>query len=205
LGFARLANVQAAPADDPGSASHFLAGETEILALAPGGLSLNLARNASFWEIAIMSGSTSAALALTDEIKGLINNALADGAPLLLAAVSPDHRPVLSFRGSVQTFSDDQLRLWARNANGGTLDAIRANPNVALMYRSATTPLLQFIGRARIVTDEAERTQVFESAPKREQAGDPERKGVAVIVDLDRVEGVLKFGPEGPQFVRLAR
>ena len=82
---------------------------------------------------------------------------------------------------------------------------IRANPNVALVYRSATTPALQFHGRARIAADEAERTRVFESAPEREQASDPERKGVAVIVDLDRIEGVLKFGPDGPEFVRLAR
>lgn len=76
---------------------------------------------------------------------------------------------------------------------------------MALVYRSATTPALQFHGRARIAADEAERTRVFESAPEREQASDPERKGVAVIVDLDRIEGVLKFGPDGPEFVRLAR
>ena len=152
-----------------------------------------------------MTSPTGNSLALTDEIKALVDNALANGAPLLLAAVSPDGKPVASFRGSVQTYSDDQLGLWARNAEGGTLDAIRANPNVVLVYRSATTPVLQFHGRARITSDEAERARVFESAPEREQKADPERKGAAVIVDLDRVEGVLKFGPNGPEFVRLAR
>jgi hypothetical protein len=105
----------------------------------------------------------------------------------------------------VQTYSDDQLGFWARNAQGSTLDAIGANPNVVLVYRSATTPVLQFHGRARITSDEGERKRVFESAPEREQTADPERKGAAVIVDLDRVEGVLKFGPGGPEFVRLAR
>jgi len=143
-------------------------------------------------------------LALTDELKALVNNALAQGAPLLLAAVSPDGKPVLSFRGSVQTYSDDQLGLWARNGQGGTLDAIRANPNVVLVYRSATTPVLQFHGRARVAESEQERSRVFDMAPEREQAADPERKGVAVIVDLDRVEGVL-IGPNGREFVRLAR
>jgi hypothetical protein len=68
-------------------------------------------------------------LALTDEIKALVDNALANGSPLLLAAVGPDGKPVASFCGSVQTYSDDQLGLWARN----TLDAIRANPNVVLV------------------------------------------------------------------------
>ena len=152
-----------------------------------------------------MSSPTNTSLALTDEIKTLVNGALANGTPLLLAAVSPDAKPVASFRGSVQTYSDDQFGFWARNAQGGTLDAIRANPNVVLVYRSPTTPLLQFHGRARIASDDAERNRVFDSAPEREQAADPERKGAAVIVDLDRVEGVLKFGPDGPQFVRLAR
>ena len=151
-----------------------------------------------------MPTDPSHSLALTDDLKGLVNNALADGAPLLLAAVSPDGKPVLSFRGSVQTYSDDQLGLWVRNGQGGTLDAIRANPNVILVYRSATTPVLQFHGRARIAESEEERSRVFDSAPDRERAADPERKGVAVIVDLDRVEGV-KIGPDGREFIRLAR
>jgi hypothetical protein len=153
----------------------------------------------------MMSSPSKSSLTLTDEIKALVNTALANGSPLLVAAVSRDAKPVASFRGSVQTYSDDQLGFWARNADGGTLDAIRGNPNVVLVYRSATTPVLQFHGRARITTDDAERLRVFESAPEREQASDPERKGAAVIVDLDRVEGVLKFGPNGPEFVRLAR
>jgi hypothetical protein len=152
-----------------------------------------------------MSSSPSPSLVLTDELKTLVNNALADGAPLLLAAVSADGKPVLSFRGSVQTYGDSQLGLWVRNGEGGTLSAIRTNPNVALAYRSATTPVLQFHGSARIAEDDGERSQVFESAPERERDADPERRGVAVIVELDRVEGVLKFGPDGPVFVRLAR
>jgi hypothetical protein len=72
-----------------------------------------------------------------------------------------------------------------------------------MIYRSATTPVLQFHGRARITTDEAERVRVFENAPEREQKSDPERKGVAIVIDLAKVEGVLKFGPDGAVFVKL--
>jgi hypothetical protein len=72
-----------------------------------------------------------------------------------------------------------------------------------MMYRSATTPMLQFHGRARIATDEAERERVFGNAPEREQKSDPERKGVAIVIDLVKVEGVLKIGPDGPVFVKL--
>jgi hypothetical protein len=143
--------------------------------------------------------------AMTEEIKALVNGALEGGNPMLLAAVSADAKPVLSFRGSLQTHSNDQLGLWARHATGVTMEAIQANANVVLVYRSATTPVLQFHGRARIAQDEAERNAVFEAAPAREQAADPERKGAAVIIDLDRIEGVLRRGPDGPVFCRLSR
>jgi hypothetical protein len=140
---------------------------------------------------------------LTPEIKELVNNGLACGNALLLAVVAPDSKPVLSFRGSTQVYSDGELGLWIRNTSGGTIETIKRNPHVAMMYRSATTPLLQFHGRARITTDEAERKCVFENAPEREQKSDPERMGVAIVIDLAKVEGVLKFGPDGPEFVKL--
>jgi hypothetical protein len=144
-------------------------------------------------------------LVLTPEIKELVNNGLASGNPLLLAVVTPENKPGLSFRGSTQVYSDDQLGLWVRNTAGGTIEAIRKNPNVAMMYRSATTPLLQFHGRARIAADPAERNRVFENSPERERKSDPERKGNAVIIDLNKVEGILRFGADGPVFAKLAR
>jgi hypothetical protein len=144
-------------------------------------------------------------LQLTQEIKDLVNNGLASGNPLVLAVVTPANRPRLSFRGSTQVYSDDALGFWLRNTTGETIDAIKHNPNVAMMYRSTTTPLLQFQGRARITTDEAERARVFESAPERERQSDPERKGLAVIIDLDKVEGVLGFDEKGPRIFRAER
>ncbi len=149
--------------------------------------------------------TTPAPLVLTPEISALIAGALDSGHVLLLAAVSADQRPVLSFRGSTAVFSADQLSLWVRNAEGGTLSAIRHNPHVALVYRSPSVPVLQFIGRARITDDAAERERVFSLAHERERAADPERKGQAVVIDLDAVRGVLGFGPDGPIFVNMAR
>ena len=75
-------------------------------------------------------------LVLTPQIKDLVNNALASGTPLLLAVVTADNKPLLSFRGSTQVYSDDQLGVWVRKTTGATLEAILRNPNVALMYRS---------------------------------------------------------------------
>ena len=124
---------------------------------------------------------------------------------MLLAVVTEEGRPLLTYRGSIQAYSDDQIGFWARRAEGGTLSAIRHNPNVAMMYRSATTPVLQFHGRARITEDGGERDRVFENSPEREQQADLERRGVAIIVDLDRIEGVLRRGPDGLVFCRMQR
>jgi hypothetical protein len=144
-------------------------------------------------------------LILTQEIKDLVDHALTSGNPMLLGVVDADNRPVLSFRGSTAVYSDDQLGLWVRNTLGGTIEAIKRNPHVALMYRSATTPMLQFQGRARIATDEADRNRVFDASPERERNMDPDRKGIAVIVDLDRVSGILGFKDGAPIRVQLAR
>ncbi|MGO9931606.1 MAG: pyridoxamine 5'-phosphate oxidase family protein [Steroidobacteraceae bacterium] len=143
--------------------------------------------------------------ALTPEISTLVTGALDSGNVLLLAAVDRDRKPLLSFRGSTAVFSGTQLSFWARNAAGGTLEAISENPNVALMYRSKSVPLLQFIGRARITDDPTERDRVFNLAHEKERASDPERKGRAVIVDLDEVKGVLGFGKDGPIYCHLSR
>jgi Pyridoxamine 5'-phosphate oxidase len=143
--------------------------------------------------------------ALTPEISALVTGALDAGNVLLLAAVDRDRKPLLSFRGSTAVFSDTQLSFWARNATGGTLEAIKQNPHVAFMYRSQSVPLLQFIGRARITDSPAERARAFELAHERERASDPERKGRAVIVDLDEVKGVLGRNKDGPIFAHWVR
>lgn len=143
-------------------------------------------------------------LVLTEEIKTLISNGIDSGNVLLLAAVDAEGRPLLSFRGSAVPFSDTQLSFWARNGNGGTIEAIRQHPHVAMMYRSASVPMLQFAGRARIADDPAERERAFLLSHEKERDRDPERKGIAVIIDLDTVNGVLGFGKDGRIFCDMA-
>ena len=144
-------------------------------------------------------------LKLTAEIKALIAGAFDSGNVLVLAAVSEDHRPLLSFRGSTAVFDDERLSFWVRNNQGGTIEAIRHNSQVAMMYRSSTVPMLQFSGRARIVESQSDRGRVFELSPQKEQAQDPERKGVAVIVELDKIFGVIGSGKAGPIWCSMER
>ena len=146
------------------------------------------------------------AIALDDELTGIINGALANLTPMVVASVDAQGRPRLTFRGSVQKFSDDQVGFWARNAEGSTMDNIAVNPHVAMMMRNPTTRVvLQLAGRARLA-EGAERDRVYDNAPAFERNADKDKKGAGVVVDLDRVEGFLGMGEDGkPRFVRQTR
>lgn len=137
-------------------------------------------------------------LRLTPALKHLIDNALATRHPMLIAYADASGQPVLSFRGSLQVFSDDQLALWVRNSQGGMLRALQENPRLAAMYRDeGSKATYQFQGRARIATHEAERQRIYAASAPAEQAHDFARLGVAVIIDLDRVEGYAGLGAAG--------
>ena len=117
---------------------------------------------------------------------------------MLIAYTDESGQPVLSFRGSLQAFSDDQLALWVRNAQGSMLRSLQKNPKVATMYRDEDSKATyQFQGRARITTDDSERKRIYDASAQVEQAHDFAKLGVAVIIDLDRVEGYAGLGPAG--------
>ena len=125
---------------------------------------------------------------LTDDMKQSLSTALTDRAPVIVAYTDADGQPSISFRGTVQAFSDTQLAIWARNPDGGLPKAIGTNPKLALLYRNmAERKGWQFQGRGRITTDQAERDTIYDNSPERERDSDPDRKGIAIIVDLDRV------------------
>jgi hypothetical protein len=137
-------------------------------------------------------------LRLTPALRQLIDTALANRHPMLLAHVGETGQPVLSFRGSTQAYSADQLAMWIRNADGQTLRALQRNPHVALMYRDEDSKAtFQFQGRARVTTDATERRRIYQQSAPVEQHHDFARLGVAVVIDLDRVEGYEGLGPSG--------
>ncbi|HWA60886.1 MAG TPA: pyridoxamine 5'-phosphate oxidase family protein [Caulobacteraceae bacterium] len=146
------------------------------------------------------------AIELNAEIREHVDGALMSGNPMIMASVDEAGRPRLSFRGSVAVFGPDSLGVWARNAEGQTVGAVGSNPHVALMYRHpAQRVILQFAGRARLA-EGAERDQVYANAPEFEQKADPEKKGVGLIIDLDKVEGLLGLDPDGNRrLVRMER
>lgn len=147
------------------------------------------------------------AMKLTPTIKGFVDNALKTKHPMLIAYCDENGQPVVTFRGSTQAFSDDQLAIWIRNAEGSFIKSIQKNPKVALMYRDEDTKATyQFQGRAHVATDDATRKQVYDTMAQVERDHDFARTGVALIIDLDLVQGYAGLSPNGQiEPVRMAR
>src|ERR1700722_16755217 len=132
-------------------------------------------------------------LKLSPALKETVNTALARGRMMSVAYVSPEGRPELSFRGSVQAYSDTELAIWVRNPSGGILQAAAsANPHISLLYGELRPQSKAFVtvrGRGRVDSSEAVRRKGYDGSPELERNLDKDRKGVALIIDLDSVDG----------------
>ncbi len=131
-------------------------------------------------------------LKLTAEMKHAINAAATSAKPIIVAYVDESGAPQLSYRGTTQALSDDQLAIWVRNPQGRILAATKANPSVALIYGNfdpSAKGFMTFHGRARIDDAADVRQRVYDASPEGERNLDKERKGVVLVVDLDSVDG----------------
>jgi hypothetical protein len=130
-------------------------------------------------------------LKLSEDMKKAVNTAFERKKPIVISYIE-NGAPKLSFRGSTQAYSDTSLAIWVRMPDGPILDGIKKNPAVALIYgdfRIDGRDFMIFRGKARIDKSDVARRRVYESAHVYEQGQDKDRKGNAVIVDLDSVEG----------------
>lgn len=129
-------------------------------------------------------------LVIPEDVRDRVNGALDEGFPMCMVAVSSDSQPVVSFRGSTQTFGDDALAIWVRGESSSTLNAIAQNPSVAMMYTNMPSRKFYiFRGRAAVTTDAAERDQIWEGQHDLEKGRDMERTGTAVVIRLDSLQG----------------
>lgn len=132
----------------------------------------------------------STVIELTEEMRTRLATALADGYPVVAASVEADGQPKLSFFGSTHVHRSDQLAIWVRNPDSGTLRRIRSNPRMSFLYRNPADRVRWiFEGRARPIDDAAERDEIYGAIPEFEAAMDADRKGVAVVIDVDLVTG----------------
>jgi general stress protein 26 len=127
------------------------------------------------------------------EIPQAIDDALLRGHQVALGHVDEHGDPVVSFRGSTQVYGPTQLALWVRKRDSGFATAIKSHPRVHLVYygghEGPGPAFLSFKGSARV--DESANDAVYDAMVEQERNQDPERKGVAVIVDVDSVQGFV--------------
>ena len=135
---------------------------------------------------------------ITAEIRRMIDNAyVPNDLPVILAYVGTDAAAHISFRGSTHVHSDTEIAVWARNPEGGLPAAIVHNPNLTLVYREPnpeggrSRAVITFRGRGHVTTNEAERVKVYETMPEVERVPDPEMKGVAVIIEVESITGLM--------------
>jgi hypothetical protein len=136
------------------------------------------------------------ALDLTGEIAAAIDGAALRGATLALAYVRDDLSPAVSFRGSIHVHSATELALWVRKRDSGLVTAIAERPRVSLVYYggpdSPGPMFLSIEGRARVAPELDDEVYAAIIEPERQQ--DPERNGVAVLIEVDTITGAGASG-----------
>ena len=129
-------------------------------------------------------------ITLDADMKHRLVNGLNDGVAVVVGYVDKNGDPHVSPYGSIHAHSDNQLALWLRNPEGELIAGIARNAKVGVFYAHLPTrTFFRMQGRARVASSAADREKIFTSMHPFEQSGDTERKGIAVIIDLDKVAG----------------
>jgi hypothetical protein len=122
-----------------------------------------------------------------------VNNAFYNQQVCVIATSGPDD-PDVALKGSFMVWDADHLAYWERGMNE-TLAAIQVNPRVAVLVRPKGAPPMRFYGDASVVAEEPTRTAIFDRVIPEEQGRDPEKKGVGVLIRVDRIR-------QGPNTVK---
>ena len=132
---------------------------------------------------------------LTGDIQNVIDGALerAGRAPAV-GYIDQDGYPAVAHRGSTHVISPNQLAVWARNPEDGMAKAVAANPKVTVAFfdPGGNPIMLSMRGHARV--DASRNDEIYAGIGGAEQGYDPDKGGVAIIIDVETVRG---FGHEG--------
>lgn len=134
----------------------------------------------------------------TQEMKEALDNSFGEQMFVIVGTAGADGMPDVAFKGSVMSWGSDHIAFWER-ALGTTYRNLLANPQVCFLYRNPAKRLgWKFFGVAEVHTAEADsevRRQVMARTVQFELDRDPERKGAAVVVRIDRIV-------QGPQVLQ---
>ena len=123
----------------------------------------------------------------------MIDTARADGVVCLLGTADANGAPQISPKGSMLVLDAGRLAYWERSGRTA-LANLRANRRAVVYYRNPAASerfpngaVWRFYGEATVLTDGAERDAVYQRVIPPEQEKDPDRKGAAVIISVDRI------------------
>lgn len=124
---------------------------------------------------------------LTDEMREAFANAVKDGAPVLVASASASGMPDIAFKGSAMVWDADHVAFWER-ARGQTMRNLEENGQACLLYRNTQTRVAwKFFGKAEVLQSGPLREEIMAKTVQFELDRDPDRKGAAVLIRIDRV------------------
>lgn len=116
-----------------------------------------------------------------------LNKAFEEGKTCILASADPEGNPDIAFKGSMMIFDAEHLAWWERSL-AEQIAQVEKNPNVVVLYYNRDLRLnLRFYGKATLHHDGDMRKAIREKVVEAEKARDPEEKGFAVSVLVDRV------------------
>jgi hypothetical protein len=115
---------------------------------------------------------------------------------ILVASVQPDGYAQVTPRGSTQVYDDEHISLWERG-RGSTTAAIADGTKLTFFFRSpqlrasGALPnggVARFYGTATVHKSGPVYDKIWERLIQPEKDRDPEKKGFAVLVKIERAE-----------------
>ncbi len=117
-----------------------------------------------------------------------VNAALSKGAPCIVATAGQDGMPDIGPKGSVLVLDNDHLAYWERTGGQHLANVEQQTPQVAVMYMNlAERTFVRFFGKAELHKTGELRERVMARVVQPELDRDPERKGAAVVIRVDKV------------------
>jgi hypothetical protein len=131
-------------------------------------------------------------MAITEQVRTLINNAWTDGYVCMLATVGPDG-PNISPKGSMLVFDDQHLAYWERSKKQA-LENLQHDKRVCMMYSNfkaqrdgvLLSGFLRFFGTAELHESGPIHDAIFAKLTKREQEHKGADTGIGVLIKIER-------------------
>lgn len=131
------------------------------------------------------------------KVEEAINNAFQLGHPTIVGYVDQSAKPHVTIRGSTRVTGRTEIGLWARDPSSGLVPAIAFNPAMTILFhgRLADGSRMFVTLEGRAYVDGGRNSEIYDAMGEAERTRDPDRKGVAVFMDVERVRGLTEEGP----------